>query len=169
MAFATLEEAWGMPVLDRPAAPRAASPANDDISTERRPRLRQARVTPAAPDEERAGPRFRPPFDDARSHAAVEVHTAQRVLARAYVDHGIAGVLALLPPDAAAALGSRYAHHRRRRGVDLWNMLNTPETLLFVLLCAFAMLVLWDSWRPAEAAMVPSMASLHMSPFPLSS
>lgn len=150
MSFATLEEAWGVPGFSNPARP-VADASRDAHRDASRDAHRHGDFAPAPQLLPRAE------ADDA---AAEE---ARRVLARAYARHGVAGVLRLLPSDAAARLGPG-------RGDGLWadvaDFVSCPEKVLFVLLCAFALLVVWDGWHASQAARnaVASLQSLQMTP-----
>lgn len=106
-----------------------------------------------------------------------EVRNAQALLARAYARYGVSGIHRLLPKEAVrdmSAKGRRRAkrHRRHRRRHRRWELpdVSSPETLLFLLLAAFMLLVMWDSLKGGGGgtdALGPSLTSLQMSPFPL--
>jgi hypothetical protein len=78
----------------------------------------------------------------------------RQLLARTHAKHGLPGLLRLLPRDASAQLLSA-ANARGGAGGGWWrglaDLLASPEKLLFVLLCAFALLVLWDNWQAGSS------------------
>lgn len=160
MSFATLEEAWGVRSLVPP--PPAADVADPPLPPSRR--LRASRGRPLRPHAAAVVD----PDDDPDAQAV------RRVLARAYEQYGPQGVARLLPPGAMldiASVGGGPGGRRGRRGCWrrwLARKLKKPETLLLVLLCAFALFVAWDATAArAAATAVPSLASLHMTPFSL--
>lgn len=171
MAFASLEEAWGMAVLgardaDRPMSSPARPDAGQDSSPGSPRRIPFSKlVKPKA-----AGARaFAPAEDDNDALGAT-----RQFLAETYDRFGMPGVMRLLPREAASKLKDGDRQDRRgkrgkrgRRGC-FWSrmkrLLSRPEALLCGLFIAFVLLVLWD--RRAEPPM-PTLTSLHMSPFPL--
>lgn len=101
------------------------------------------------------------------------VQDTRRFMAQTYARFGLAGVLRLLPREATAQLAAGQGGGRRGRGTDMWAQVRTfvscPEKMLFVLLFAFALLVVWDSLQSEHAAnAAATLASLHMAPFPVS-
>ena len=158
MAFASLQEAWGVPTLGPAlddARPAAAAPLSS--APEPPPSARAAATRSRA-----AAPRRRAVPTDP------DVAVARRALDRAYRRAGTEGVLALLPRCVAKALRRR----RRERGAWAWlaGALADPDTVLFLLVLAFLALVIWDGCSggaSAPADLAPTLTSLHMSPFPL--
>ena len=105
-----------------------------------------------------------------RSEAdAATVQETRRFLARTYARFGVPGLVRLLPREAAMEMGVPLRRDRLGVGDRIWNAvlraLSTPETVLFFLLAAFAVVLLWE--RREAAPQLPSLASLHMAPFPL--
>lgn len=102
------------------------------------------------------------------------VQDTKRFVARTYARFGLPGVLRLLPREATAQLGGGRGRGRGRGGGrGAWDQIRTfvscPEKMLFVLLCAFALLVVWDGLQATQAAnTAATLASLHMAPFPVS-
>ncbi len=108
----------------------------------------------------------------APSHESAEMRHVRRFLSQVYAKYGMAGVLRALPPDAHAELGvPRGAGSHSPVARWLADVFANPETMLFVLLCVFALFVAWDSWSSATAVHsatvlgVPDLPTLHMSPF----
>ena len=192
MSFATIEEAWGVPRFSAGNAPadhldRDRHDRDQDRSQDRgQGRGRddhrrgggghQRRRDPSRPGGsfprafDSADDGFAPPVDaPPRSEAEdTDAENTRRFLARTYARYGVPGLLRVMPREALPHFGGA-----RRRGPGLWGAvvraLSKPEHVLFVLVALFALVVLWDALaRPAAAAAVqPSLASLHMSPFPL--
>lgn len=173
MSFATLEEAWGVRSLVPPPAaaepPEAAADLPPPVGRGGKLRRRPWSKTrpPGARDEAAAyAPAPAPVDDDADAQAL------RRLLARAYGRYGPQGVARLLPPGAMLDIANAGGGHRGggRRSWRRWlaRVFRKPETLLLVLLCAFALFVAWDAVSArGGAAAVPSLASLHMTPFSL--
>lgn len=192
MSFATLEEAWGLPRFSAAAA--AAAPAGPDKGSPA-----AGHPNPAGHANRERGPtnrRHRGPVADADVHGPatwsspsgaadplagsrnegtddVEVQNARRFLARTYARFGVPGLMRLMPHRAVEEMGGVGGRGRHGPGAKLWNALLRalahPETLLFLLLCAFAAVVTWDALKsePCSSSLAPTMTSLHMSPFPL--
>ena len=103
----------------------------------------------------------------------IAVQNTRKFLARTYARYGTAGLMRLMPREAAGEVGRGMKGRRHRSALgDLWDdavkFVACPEKMLFVLLCIFAMLVVWDSWRSDSAASAAAtMASMHMTPFPM--
>ena len=196
MSFATLEEAWGVPkfaAADSPPALLGEAPRVDGhhrrpTTAARRRWFGSERGKPRPRDEwdsplDRAdGPLDRPdgplgPGSDdrplgpvPRSEAdAATVQETRRFLARTYARFGVPGLVRLLPREAAMEMGVPLRRDGLGVGDRIWNAilraLSTPETVLFFLLAAFAVVLLWE--RREAAPQLPSLASLHMAPFPL--
>lgn len=156
MAFASLEEAWGVATLGEAKAPASPSTA-------------AAAAAVSTPTAAR--------YESPRQEAALDTDEdaiARRVLDRAYRQRGMAGVLALLPKRAARrhASGRRGRRSAGGRGGEVWewlsDVLSDPDVVLFLLVASFIMLVAWGALRDATRPdVMPSLASLHMSPFPL--
>lgn len=170
MSFATLEEAWGLSSFATPGAPAA-------------PRRHQAAKPAAAPRRKHGFGGFgpggvpggarggsfapAPELTPQRADDDVEIQNAKKLLARTYARYGTAGLARLLPREAVGEL----AGGGGRGGAGWWDevvkFVSCPEKMLFVLLCAFALLVVWDSWKTDHAAhAAATLASMHMAPFP---
>ena len=117
---------------------------------------------------------MRPRIDD--DEAVVDVATLRRALERVYRRSGVKGVVDLLPGGVKGVLGllpgrrkEAWAPRQDGSGSGVWDWLratmSNPDVILFLIAVAFAVLVFWDSARGAPSP--PSLASLHMSPFPL--
>jgi len=161
MSFATLEEAWGLPALEQ-RHPRA-EPAR---GAEKTPFSKQARPSPL-PDAHRGDFAPAPQLMPRSEHDDAAVLEARRILAQTYARFGAAGVLRLLPREAVADL--RRGGAAGGGGARFWDgvveFVSCPEKMLFVLLCAFALLVVWDGWQTSQAAhSAAALASLHMAP-----
>lgn len=180
MSFATLEEAWGMPSLTQQAdvgpagfgsrgLTQGPSPPQHQKMQRRQRRRRPAGggslspPTPFAP-----APQLMPTREDDET----EVQNSRRFLARTYARFGLPGVLRLLPREATAQIGS--GHTGGGGGAGVWksivDFVTCPEKMLFVLLCAFAMLVVWDTWNGSGGGVeyTQSLSSLtSMQPFPV--
>lgn len=174
MTFASLEEAWGVPAfgdpVDKPRQepqqePQAASPQ---------------REFPTAYEHGRRQSSPPPPRQVAMDDPGEEERVARQVLERAFRTRGTVGVLELLPAQCQRAVVGRAAmqargpmrrrQRRRRQRRPSWmrtvgKWLSDPNVLLLLLLAAFAVMLTWGEGRAPE----PSIASLHMSPFPLGS
>lgn len=176
MAFASLQEAWGVPTLGgaESAAPAAAFERDSTYAAAQEPELPSPPpATPAARDARRRGRVAAP----AAAADEEDVAAAMRVLEAAYGRGGTDAVLELLPRGVARRLSRR--RRRRRRGSSssrhggpwawLARVAADPDTALLVLVAAFLALLAWDSCGGSRSELVggPSLASLHMSPFPL--
>jgi len=188
MSFATLEEAWGVPSFGA-APPPLVGGGGDDAggypparaAHNKRGRGRPPRRKATAPGM-MPGLRGRPPMAEAspvgdfapapqltprREDDDTEMQNVRRFLARTYARFGAAGLARLLPREAARELGGGGGGHKRSRMWDeVVRFVSCPEKMLFVLLCAFVLLVAWDSWRGDHAATAAAtMAAMHMAPF----
>lgn len=178
MTFASLEEAWGVPAFGDAARPGPFAGEGPPTQTQTKP------VQAFDPGETRGRTTAASVQDD-------EVVVTRGVLQRAYRDRGTAGVLSLLPAECQESMlqlqrspgrgemrgpgprgGPRGGRRRRRRpswakrmGKSISRALSDPNVLLLIVVALFAVLVMWDS-KPA-ADTFPSIASLHLSPFPL--
>lgn len=182
MSFATLEEAWGMPSLTQQAEPGAGfgsargltqgPPQQQKQAAARRRRRRTA--AGAGQQSPHAGvyapvPQMMPQREDDDT----EVQNSRRFLARTYARFGLPGVLRLLPREAAAQMGSLAGG--KGAGSKVWDSIvefvTCPEKMLFMLLCAFAILVVWDTWHTPSGGVEYTPASLasltNMQPFPV--
>ena len=178
MSFATLEEAWGVPNFTANPPPlRAAEAAAAGRRRQRQRGPKRDQRGSGAGFGLPAGSRGRgavefapaPQLTPQREDEAVELQNARKLLARTYARYGAAGVARLLPREAAEDL--QLGLDRKAGGAALWTkivrFMSCPEKMLFVLLCAFALLVLWDTWSTQSAAhTAATLASLHMAPFP---
>lgn len=147
MSFATLEEAWGLHGLaPMPAAPAPLMAGGGGSSggggggggLQQRPAAHLRR-----PDNGFA-PAMAPPRSE---DDALAVQNARKFLNATYARFGLAGVARLLPKEAARRL------MKKGRGdlvARVTAFLSSPEKLLFVLLCAFALLVVVDGWRNGQ-------------------
>jgi hypothetical protein len=170
MAFASLEEAWGVPSLEGPGGaavdlrherqPPGQPPGQPP---ERTPFARMARPRAAPDDGDLLAPADLAPPAPARD-ADADLAGARRLLEATYDRYGLPGLLRLLPRRATSALRRKC----RRGGGGVWRgirrLLSSADAVLVVLVAAFVALALWDT-RAAPA--VPPLTSLHMSPFPL--
>ena len=183
MSFATLEEAWGVP---RFSADNARL-SDDDHRPSDHGSPGHGSSGHGSPDHGSSGhgssghgrrrdpsrsfPRpFNGDLPDAppRSEAEdTQTEETRRFLARTYARYGVQGLLRLMPREALPRLGGG----RRHGGPGLWDAvaraLSKPENVLFLLVAMFAVVVVWDALKPGAGAVQPSLASLHMSPFPL--
>lgn len=176
MAFASLQEAWGVPTLTggetRPQpqpAPRfeAAFEAAFEPMASAAPY--SAPPPPPPPAKARPAAQAKKPAAKKQARQPAEGDdeaSARRVLELAYRRAGAKGVLALLPAAAVRGL-SRRRSGRRRPTIWAWlaRTLADPDTVLFLLVLAFVVLVAWDGCGSSDV--VPSLTSLHMSPFAL--
>lgn len=175
MSFATLEEAWGVPTLGGGGGGfatggfgAAVPPQKAQLSRIRRRRPLRRRVGQGS--NARGRPEFsvsasaQPPPElmPSRQDDDVQVMNTRRFLAQTYSRFGALGVARLLPPPALQEL----CLARRGGGGGGWDdvrkFFSSPEKVLFLLLCAFALLVVWDNWHTASTAdAVAGMASMH--------
>lgn len=159
MAFATLEEAWGLP-----AAANAGFQQLPAVS-QQQPGFKQAlnqalkrtpKQSPPASPAPRAGPGI--PLFDGDAGAA----EARQYLARAYARYGVQGVLQLLPRQAVASLRSSPRDRPSSFAAWLADLVSSPEKVLVVLLAVFAVFVLLD-----RSSSPPDVGLAHMHPFPM--
>lgn len=176
MSFATLEEAWGMSSFDQPPLrqfddsiePASRRPATTPFTKMHKP---SPAVPGPAPTDFAPAPQLMP----RREEDDAAVQDTKRFLARTYARFGLPGLLRLLPREAAQQVrgGGRGGGGWRGGGRGLWDeivdFVSCPEKVLFLLLCAFALLVVWDGWQSESSAAqtAATLASLQMAPFPV--
>ena len=128
-------------------APRAAPTTTPVVRAPTGPRVRVARAMPDVSSFHQ---------DDAR------LSETKRILATEYERYGMAGVLGLLPAGVVRGM-------RRRSSFSLSSMFADPEKIIFLLLAAFAVVVLYESFsRTSVAGGVGDSLMTYMPPFPVS-
>ena len=193
MSFATLEEAWGMPSLTQQAdggvAPAGfgsrgltqgpAPQQQHQQHQQQRPAMRRRRKVKTGGGGTAAAQQHFAPVAQLmpqREDDDTEIQNSRRFLARTYARFGLPGLLRLMPREATAQMGGGGGGGRGRGArAGVWDSIvefvTCPEKMLFMLLCAFAMLVVWDTWSSGSGGGVggsmeyQSLASLQ--PFPV--
>lgn len=178
MAFATLEEAWGMPRLQGPPTdllPAAPNKRIPGLAPQPHAQLhaQQPHTQPPAAKSSQfpaRAPTRTPSWTTSRRDVfdgdagAIE---ARDYLMRAYAKFGLEGVVQLLPRQAVVALargGGGRGTTGRGGGFGSWlaDLVSSPEKVLVLLLAVFALVLLMDrSSAPAD------MGLAHMHPFPM--
>lgn len=177
MSFATLEEAWGLASFEVAPPPRGLPEPRgppEQQQHHRRPRAPAQPAQPAQPAEPRRFALAAPAPQGYDKDDGEDTQPTRRVLARTYARFGLEGVLRLMPREAlqqlnrvAAARGGGGGGAGSRLWDDFVAFVSCPEKMLLLLLCAFALLVVWDGLQADHAAnAAASLASLHMAPFP---
>lgn len=148
MAFATLEEAWGLP-------PAARAPQPPPPGPRPRKRVSDARVGGWGPPPSTGGAW-------AATTTDADVFAAREVIQRAYAAHGLRGLATLLPPELARRVGGR----PDSAWAAVTEFVSSPEKVLLVLLLAFLVLVFMESRSAATTvgARVPFPPSLGSMP-----
>jgi len=129
MAYATIEEAWGLKSFARESS---------------RPEKRVVIKTP---------PIKRPPaFESSTPHRPVPtVRDVQKFIAGLYAKSGASGVIQLLGPQISKALCGKAADAKSW----LSSLLEDPEKMLMILAVLFGVIVLLDVTKPVEPSLAP--------------
>jgi hypothetical protein len=130
MAYATIEEAWGLKSFARESS---------------RPEKRVVIKTP---------PIKRPPaFESSTPHRPVPtVRDVQKFIAGLYAKSGASGVIQLLGPQISKALCGKAAANGKSW---LSSLLEDPEKMLMILAVLFGVIVLLDVTKPVEPSLAP--------------
>jgi hypothetical protein len=130
MAYATIEEAWGLKSFARESSSR--------------PEKRVVIKTP---------PIKRPPaFESSTPHRPVPtVRDVQKFIAGLYAKSGASGVIQLLGPQISKALCGKAADAKSW----LSSLLEDPEKMLMILAVLFGVIVLLDVTKPVEPSLAP--------------
>jgi hypothetical protein len=135
MAYATIEEAWGLKSFARESS---------------RPEKRVVIKTP---------PIKRPPvispsaFASSTPHRPVPtVRDVQKFIAGLYAKSGASGVIQLLGPQISKALCGKAAANGKSW---LSSLLEDPEKMLMILAVLFGVIVLLDVTKPVEPSLAP--------------
>jgi hypothetical protein len=132
--FATLHEAWGMPETDFSPGTEPGGGTGHGTGHGMLPGL-APQTSPGSPTPDMT--RVHAPSTPTRARAV------RRYLQYVYDSQGLPGLLRLLPRRARHTL-RRGSHDDRLWGV-LSGVLSHPDVALFLLLLAFAMVVMWDA------------------------
>jgi len=143
MAYATIEEAWGL----------------KSFASEERPRKRVVVKTPRVTSPRVTSPRVTSPrmtspsaFVSSTPHRPVPtVRDVQKFIAGLYAKSGASGVIQLLGPQISKALCGKAADARSW----LSSLLEDPEKMLMILAVLFGVIVMLDVTKPVEPSLAP--------------
>lgn len=137
MAYATIEEAWGLKSFSK----------NTPTRTLERPQKRVVVKTPRVP-------RVSSPsaFVSETPHRPVPtVRDVQKFIAGLYAKSGASGVIQLLGPQISKAICGKAVDARSW----LSSLLEDPEKMLIILAVLFGVIVLMDVTKPVEPSLAP--------------
>ena len=152
MAFATLEEAWGLAPRELPTLARPPPPAKRAVKMAYG-RAQPPRVGSWGPPS-MSSPTSSPAGSPWGATTDADMFAARDVIQRAYTSYGLRGLAALLPPE----LASRVAGGNDSLWTAVGDFVSSPEKVLLVLVLAFLVLVFFES-RAASPA--PSMRATY--------